>query len=149
MVKRRLNITNAQWLAAIEKGLGQDYLVAAELKIHRHTVQRKREKHEWLQKAFDDYRANNAPRAEATILRNLDNPKVAMWYLDRKGKHLGYGTNVKVESDNRNDIQYVFHYTEDGRNPYAPGETPPEEPKQEPDEKQPGESTDGHDGSNG
>jgi hypothetical protein len=129
MARRKITITKPQWREAIEKGFGQNHLVADELKIHRHTVERYKDKHEWLRGMFDEYLQTAVPNAVATILKNIDNPKIAMWFLDRQARHLGYGAHTKVEKENDEKPRVVLHYIDDGRNPYGPGEEPTDEPK--------------------
>lgn len=131
MARRRIDITRDEWRAAIAKGFGQNHLVADELKVHRHTVERYKDKYPWLKKLFQEYLENAIPNAVATILKNIDNPKVAMWFLDRQARHLGYGNHTKVEKENDDKPKVVLHYIDDGRNPYGPGEEPPD-PNEEP-----------------
>lgn len=46
--------------------------------------------------------------------------------LETWGKSRGFTKVIEVESKDDNDVQYLFHYIDDGRNPYhPPGYNPP------------------------
>ncbi len=90
------------WLAAIENNAAMVTFIAEELGINRKTVAKYRDELDWIREAFDDVTARTLDQAEVCVQQAArDDPKVAGWYLDRKGRDRGYGKEVKVKSESQ------------------------------------------------
>ena len=88
------------WLAAIEKNAAMVTFIAEDLGINRKTVAKYRDELDWIKEAFESVTARTLDQAEVCVQKAArTNPKVAGWYLDRKGRDRGYGKEVKVKSE--------------------------------------------------
>lgn len=130
----KIKIVKEEWLKAIAARCGMEMLVATDLKIHRHTVAKYRKLIPWIDRAFLDQRFLVCDLSEYNLhKRAADDPKVAMYLLDRLGKDRGYGKELKIETTDKPGVMHL-HFPDDGRdkpdpsNPVKPTEPPTEPP---------------------
>ena len=115
--KPKSEITEAQWRIAIEKAGGVTEGIAKILKISRTTVWRRAKEEPWIGEAIKEQLQVCIDIALMGVRKHLDdqNPKMIMWYLDRKGKDLGFGKSVDVNANVHAQAQIVLYLPDDGR----------------------------------
>jgi hypothetical protein len=100
---KKTKVDRDEWKRVISQAGGVVTIVAQKLGISRQTVLRVRNNVPWIQEAFQQATAIATDMAETVILEELrnGNPKVAMWFLERKAKDRGYGREMKIESESK------------------------------------------------
>jgi hypothetical protein len=97
--------------------------IAKRLGLTIRAVQKRRLKDKDIAQAIEVEESIAIGYAESVLIeaiRSKKNIKAAMWYLERKGKELGYGKSVKVDG-NVNPVGTVHLYLPDnGRDPPPP-----------------------------
>lgn len=100
---KKTKVNREEWRRVISNAGGVVTIVAHKLGISRQTVLRVRKALPWVNEAFNEASAVCTDLAESVILEELrqGNPKVAMWFLERKGKDRGYGREMKIETESQ------------------------------------------------
>jgi hypothetical protein len=109
--------TREQWLEAIEKAGGVTEGISKILGIHRTTVWRTAKAEPWIAEAIEDQQKVCLDIAMMKLREHIEdgNPKVIMWYLDRKGKELGFGRELKVDATVEQRAKVTLYFPDDGR----------------------------------
>jgi hypothetical protein len=82
-------------------------------KIDHATLWRYKQSHPEFCKDIEACKKNPVLKARATIYKNLDNPKIAKWYLEHKAKD-EFSTKQEIAVSNDSD-KPLFYIPENGR----------------------------------
>ena len=106
-----------RWLSAIEQSGGVTEGIAKTLGIHRVTVWRTAKAEPWITEAIEEQQKVCLDLAMMQLRKHIEdgNPKVIMWYLDRKGKDLGFGREIKVDATVEQRAKVELYFPNDGR----------------------------------
>jgi hypothetical protein len=114
-MSRRKEFTEEQWHDAIVKAAGVTYSIAQLLNCSRQTVWSIVKDRPDLQQLIAEQQDVCLEIAQAQIKKKLEDgdSKVLMWYMDRKGRHLGFGPTLKL--DGNVSAQMVLYMPDNGR----------------------------------
>lgn len=110
-------LTREQWLEAIEKAGGVTEGIAKILGIHRTTVWRCAKSEDWIAEAIEEQQKVCIDLALQNVRSALEDGdmKTTRWYLERKGKDLGFGRELKVDTTVEQRAKVTLYFPDDGR----------------------------------
>lgn len=123
-----MKASKTQVIDAIKNYDGIVSEVARSLKMTPEAIRLRIKKYPELQAAQMEAREALVDKAESQLRKAVDGG--AAWatkfVLETWGKNRGFSKLIQVDSNPENEIVTVFHYIDDGRNPYhPPGYNPP------------------------
>ena len=116
MARPKMKIDKEAWLQAIRETGGMVTLMAPLLGIHRETIAKYRDEVDWIKQAFADIEEETLDTANRCMqVAVKENYKAAAWYLERKGKHRGFGKEIKVDAKVTQKAVFHIHLPNNGR----------------------------------
>lgn len=112
-----MQIPLEQWSDAIEKAGGVTHGIAKILGVSRQTVYNHAKKNPEIANLIADQQQVCIDIAMMNMREHIESgdPKMIMWYLDRKGKDLGFGRTLDLNAKVDMQAKIVLYMPNDGR----------------------------------